>query len=150
MLKNCLVFPELGTVLLMKVLNTPEGPRSERGSFPVERRPIRQWVLKITDYADRLLDGLTEVNWPDSTKRLQANWIGRSEGAQVSFETELNEHIDVFTTRPDTLYGASYLVLAPEHPLVESLTAPDAKKPFQNISKNKNQVRPPRSRAQQR
>ena len=120
--------PELGTVLANEeVLNTPEGPRSERGSFPVERRPIRQWVLKITDYADRLLDGLTEVNWPDSTKRLQANWIGRSEGAQVSFETELNEHIDVFTTRPDTLYGASYLVLAPEHPLVESLTAPECK-----------------------
>ena len=119
--------PELGTVLANEeVLNTPEGPRSERGNFPVERRPIRQWVLKITKYADRLLEGLNSVNWPDSTKRLQANWIGRSEGAEVHFKTESDETIEVFTTRPDTLYGASYLVLAPEHPLVASLTTPEA------------------------
>jgi leucyl-tRNA synthetase len=119
--------PELGTVLANEeVLNTPEGSRSERGNFPVERRPIRQWVLKITQYADRLLEGLNSVNWPDSTKRLQANWIGRSEGAEVHFKTESDETIKVFTTRPDTLYGASYLVLAPEHPLVASLTTPEA------------------------
>ena len=117
--------PELGTVLANEeILNTPEGPRSERGSFPVERRPIRQWVLRITQYADRLLEGLKEVNWPDSTKRLQANWIGRSEGAKVCFEVEGYEaNLEVFTTRPDTLYGATYMVLAPEHPLVSKITS---------------------------
>ena len=121
--------PELGTVLANEeILNTPEGPRSERGNFPVERRPIRQWVLKITDYADRLLDGLKKVDWPDSTKRLQANWIGRSEGAKVCFDVDLSDDtIDVFTTRPDTLHGATYLVLAPEHPLVHTLTTPELK-----------------------
>lgn len=120
--------PELGTVLANEeVLNTDEGPRSERGNFPVERRPIRQWVLKITAYAEKLIEGLDALNWPDSTKRLQKNWIGRSEGAEVEFpladdpETKLK----IFTTRPDTLYGVTYMVIAPEHPLRERLTAPE-------------------------
>jgi leucyl-tRNA synthetase len=118
--------PELGTVLANEeVLQTSEGARSERGNFPVERRPIRQWVLGITKFADKLLSGLDDLDWPDSTKRLQANWIGRSEGAKVSFAIEDNskDTIDVFTTRPDTLFGASYIVLAPEHPLVAKITA---------------------------
>ena len=81
-----MVLPELGTVLANEeVLQTSEGARSERGNFPVERRPIRQWVLSITKFADKLLKGLDQLDWPDSTKRLQANWIGRSEGAKVSF-----------------------------------------------------------------
>ncbi len=116
--------PELGTVLANEeVLQSKEGPRSERGNHPVERRPIRQWVLRITHFADKLLSGLDGLDWPDSTKRLQANWIGRSEGARVSFGIEgHDERIEVFTTRPDTLYGATYLVLAPEHPLVAKIT----------------------------
>ena len=116
--------PALGTVLANEeVLNTPEGPRSDRGSHPVERRPIRQWVLRITAYADKLIEGLDHVDWPDSTKRLQKNWIGKSEGAEVTFT--LDGHADtltVFTTRPDTLYGATYMVIAPEHPLIGKLT----------------------------
>ncbi|NCG09362.1 MAG: leucine--tRNA ligase [Verrucomicrobia bacterium] len=116
--------PELGTVLANEeVLNTPEGPRSERGSYPVERRPIRQWVLRITAYAERLIAGLKELDWPDSTKRLQENWIGRSEGAEITFEIDGGKgSLEVFTTRPDTLYGATYMVIAPEHPLLESIT----------------------------
>ena len=125
--------PELGTVLANEeVLQTPEGPRSERGSYPVERRPIRQWVLRITDYADKLLEGLKNLDWPDSTKRLQANWIGRSEGASVNFRVEnRKEIINVFTTRPDTLYGVTYMVLAPEHPLVQKLTSAEQKEKVQ-------------------
>lgn len=116
--------PDLGTVLANEeVLNTPEGPRSERGNFPVERRPIRQWVLRITEYADRLLAGLKDLNWPDSTKRLQENWIGRSEGAEIRFDVAGHEaELKVFTTRPDTLHGATYMVIAPEHPLVPLIT----------------------------
>ncbi|MDP0494637.1 MAG: leucine--tRNA ligase [Verrucomicrobiota bacterium JB024] len=117
--------PDLGTVLANEeVLNTPEGPRSERGDFPVERRPLRQWVLRITAYADKLLAGLNDVNWPDSTKRLQANWIGRSEGAEVVFGLDgFDDTLTVFTTRPDTLFGATYMVVAPEHPLVSKITS---------------------------
>ncbi|MEO0795119.1 MAG: leucine--tRNA ligase [Verrucomicrobiota bacterium] len=117
--------PELGTVLANEeVLNTSEGPRSERGNFPVERRPLRQWVLRITAYADKLLAGLKDLDWPDSTKRLQENWIGRSTGAEVDFELAgLNgKTLRVFTTRPDTLYGATYMVVAPEHPLLNEIT----------------------------
>ncbi len=116
--------PDLGTVLANEeVLNTPEGPRSERGSFPVERRPIRQWVLRITEYAERLIAGLKDLDWPDSTKRLQENWIGRSEGAEITFDVSGHDaQLTVFTTRPDTLYGATYMVIAPEHPLVASIT----------------------------
>ncbi|NBV55010.1 MAG: leucine--tRNA ligase [Verrucomicrobia bacterium] len=116
--------PALGTVLANEeVLNTPEGPRSDRGNHPVERRPIRQWVLRITAYADKLIEGLDHVDWPDSTKRLQKNWIGKSEGAEVTFK--LDGHADsltVFTTRPDTLFGATYMVIAPEHPLLAKIT----------------------------
>jgi leucyl-tRNA synthetase len=121
--------PALGTVLANEeVLNTPEGPRSDRGNHPVERRPIRQWVLRITAYADKLIEGLDHVDWPDSTKRLQKNWIGKSEGAEVTFK--LDGHTDtltVFTTRPDTLFGATYMVIAPEHPLIGKLTTADQK-----------------------
>jgi leucyl-tRNA synthetase len=116
--------PELGTVLANEeVLNTPEGPRSERGNFPVERRPIRQWVLRITEYAERLIAGLKDLDWPDSTKRLQENWIGRSEGGEITFDVSGHDaQLTVFTTRPDTLFGATYMVIAPEHPLVASIT----------------------------
>jgi leucyl-tRNA synthetase len=98
--------------------------KSEVGGFPVERRNLRQWVLRITAYADRLLAGLEGLDWPDSTKRMQAAWIGRSEGAEITFglETPALGGLTVFTTRPDTLFGCTYMVLAPEHPLVDALT----------------------------
>ena len=115
----------LGTVLANEeVVTTPEGPRSERGNYPVERRPLRQWMLKITEYADRLLEGLDRLDWPESIKAMQRNWIGRSVGANVSFPLADHEgQIEVFTTRPDTLFGATYMVLAPEHPLVDRITS---------------------------
>jgi leucyl-tRNA synthetase len=116
--------PALGTVLANEeVLTTPEGPRSERGSHPCERRPIRQWVLKITAYAEKLIEGLDELDWPDSTKRLQKNWIGRSEGAEVDFEIDglPGKSIRIYTTRPDTLFGVSYMVVAPEHPMLDEI-----------------------------
>jgi len=119
--------PALGTVLANEeVLNTDEGPRSERGSHPVERRNLRQWVLRITAYADKLLAGLDKLDWPESTKKLQANWIGRSEGAEVRFALRdfPGEELVVFTTRPDTLFGATYMVVAPEHPLLAKITTP--------------------------
>jgi leucyl-tRNA synthetase len=96
----------------------------ERCGAAVERRDMKQWLLKITVYADRLLEDLAEVDWPESTKAMQRNWIGRSEGAEIDFATEAGP-IRVFTTRPDTLFGATCMVLAPEHPLVEKLTTPD-------------------------
>ena len=100
--------------------------RSERGNHPCVRRPLPQWMLKITEYAEQLLDGLEHVDWPESIKEMQRNWIGRSEGADVDFEVAdgacAGEKITVFTTRPDTLFGATYLVLAPEHPLVAKVT----------------------------
>jgi len=112
--------PGLGTVLANEEV-TREG-RSDRGDFPVYRRPLRQWMLRITAYAERLLDDLDLVDWPESIKAMQRNWIGRSEGARVLFPVEGSaEVIEVFTTRPDTLFGATYMVLAPEHSLVESL-----------------------------
>lgn len=112
--------PALGTVLANE--EVIDG-RSERGDHPVERRPMKQWVLKITEYADRLLEDLEELDWPESLKEMQRNWIGRSEGAEVTFHIEgTEEHFKVFTTRPDTLFGATYCVLAPEHPLVEKIT----------------------------
>jgi leucyl-tRNA synthetase len=119
--------PNLGTVLANEeVLNTDDGPRSERGSHPVERRNLRQWVLRITAYADKLLAGLDSLNWPESTKKLQANWIGRSEGAEVRFALRdfPGEQLTVFTTRPDTLFGATYMVVSPEHKLVDKITTP--------------------------
>ncbi len=101
--------------------------KSERGNHPVERRKLRQWVLRITAYAEKLLSGLEALDWPDSTKRQQIAWIGRSEGADLVFETETAGPISIFTTRLDTLYGVSYLALAPEHPCVNSLTTPAQK-----------------------
>ncbi len=111
--------PGLGTVLSNEEV-TADG-RSERGNFPVYRRPMEQWMLRITAYADRLLEDLELLDWTDAIKSQQRNWIGRSTGAQVRFESPAGP-IEVFTTRPDTLFGATYMVLAPEHPLVESLT----------------------------
>ena len=98
---------------------------SEVGGFPCIRRPLRQWVLKITDYADALLSGLDDLDWPESTKEMQRNWIGRSEGAEIDFriDGDADDSIRVFTTRPDTIFGATYMVLAPEHPLVDTLTS---------------------------
>ena len=118
--------PELGTVLANE--EVIDG-KSERGGHPVVRKPMKQWVFRITDYAESLLKGLEEVDWPESVKELQRNWIGRSEGANVIFNIpSLNEVISVFTTRPDTLFGATYMVLAPEHPLVKELTIEKYKK----------------------
>ena len=112
--------PGLGTVLANEEV-TAEG-RSERGNFPVFRKRLRQWMMRITDYSDRLLDDLDLLDWPEKVKAMQRNWIGRSRGAQVAFASEAGP-IEVFTTRPDTLFGATYMVLAPEHPLVDALTA---------------------------
>jgi leucyl-tRNA synthetase len=112
--------PGLGTVLANEEI--VDGV-SEVGGFPVIRRPMRQWVLKITAYADRLLDDLKLVDWPTSTLEMQKNWIGRSVGAEVVFEIQgMRATLRIFTTRPDTLFGATYMVLAPEHPLVDVVT----------------------------
>ncbi|MFQ6048554.1 MAG: class I tRNA ligase family protein, partial [Phycisphaerae bacterium] len=141
--------PALGTVLANEEV-TNQG-RSERGNYPVYRRPLRQWMLRITEYAQRLLEDLEDLDWPESIKAMQRNWIGRSEGAEVDFpladppagsqrrdapveqwfaqrsrcgwpDQPEPRAIRVFTTRPDTLFGATYMVLAPEHPLVEQIT----------------------------
>ncbi|WLR41165.1 leucine--tRNA ligase [Bacillus carboniphilus] len=117
--------PALGTVLANE--EVIDG-KSERGGHPVERRPMKQWMLKITAYADRLLEDLEEVDWPESIKDMQRNWIGRSEGAQVTFQVNQHEQtFEVFTTRPDTLFGATYAVLAPEHPLVDLIVSDEQK-----------------------
>jgi leucyl-tRNA synthetase len=126
--------PALGTVLANEEV-TNEG-LSDRGNHPVYRRPLRQWMLRITKYAERLRRDLDDVDWPEPIKLMQRNWIGRSEGADVDFpladeaagaarSAGLNEVIRIFTTRPDTLFGATYMVLAPEHPLVEAITTAD-------------------------
>ena len=112
--------PGLGTVLANEEV-TAEG-RSERGNYPVFRKRLRQWMMRITDYSDRLLDDLDLLDWPEKVKSMQRNWIGRSRGADVVFESPAGD-ITVFTTRPDTLFGASYVVLAPEHELVDELVA---------------------------
>jgi leucyl-tRNA synthetase len=112
--------PQLGTVLANE--EVVDG-KSEVGGFPVIRRPMRQWMLRITAYADRLVDELAGLDWPESIKLLQRNWIGRSEGAEVDFRIPRRKaKITVFTTRPDTLFGATYMVLAPEHELVDKIT----------------------------
>ena len=117
--------PGLGTVLSNEEV-TPEG-RSAIGNFPVFRRSLRQWMMRITAYADRLLDDLDRLDWPESVKAMQRNWIGRSYGARLEFAVaaadgvEPSEFIEVYTTRPDTLFGATYMVLAPEHPLVDRI-----------------------------
>ncbi len=115
--------PGLGTVLANE--EVIDG-KSEVGGFPVERKPMRQWMLRITAYAERLIGGLQNLDWSDSLKDMQRNWIGKSEGAEVTFEiAHLQSPLTVFTTRPDTLYGATYMVIAPEHPLVLTLTTAD-------------------------
>lgn len=114
--------PALGTVLANEEV---ENGKSKEGGYPVERRPLKQWVLRITAYADRLLEDLDLLDWPDHLKRLQTNWIGKSVGATIEFALQNGGHpISVFTTRPDTLFGITYLVVAPEHPLLEQLTTP--------------------------
>ena len=123
--------PALGTVLANEEV-TSQG-RSERGNHEVFKRPLKQWMMRITAYADRLLEDLDHLDWPESVKTMQRNWIGRSEGALISFRatntgpdpTQIMDvqTIEVFTTRPDTLFGTTYMVLAPEHPLVDELTA---------------------------
>jgi len=142
--------PQLGTVLANE--EVVDG-KSEVGDFPVERRPMRQWMLRITAFAERLIDGLDGLNWPDSIKLLQKNWIGRSEGAMVEFGVRNsdcgmasagdspqsaihNPHsIKVFTTRPDTLFGATYMVLSPEHPLVPKITTPEQRSAVEEYQK---------------
>ncbi len=116
---------ELGTVLANEEVI---GGLSERGGFPVIKKPMRQWVMRITDYADRLLEDLDDLEWPESIKLSQKNWIGKSEGAQIKFEVDKKNFVEVFTTRPDTIYGATYLVLAPEHPLIPIITKTTNKK----------------------
>ncbi|MBA2624465.1 MAG: leucine--tRNA ligase [Acidimicrobiia bacterium] len=117
--------PGLGTVLANEEV-TSDG-RSERGNFPVFRRPLTQWMMRITAYADRLLEDLDIIDWPEPIKLMQRNWIGRSEGARVDFPVvgAAEDVISVFTTRPDTVFGATYMVLSPEHELVERITTPE-------------------------
>jgi leucyl-tRNA synthetase len=132
--------PRLGTVLANEEV-TAEG-RSERGNYPVFKRPLKQWTLRITEYADRLVDELALVDWPEPIKMMQRNWIGKSTGARVDFDLDeatlarveafiqdkdepISEVLTVFTTRPDTLFGATYMVVAPEHGLVDALTTPE-------------------------
>ncbi len=115
---------ELGTAIANEEV-LPDGT-SERGGYPVVRKPMRQWMLKITAYAERLLNDLEEVDWPESIKDMQRNWIGKSTGANVTFKIkDTDKYFTVFTTRPDTLFGATYAVLAPEHDLVDSITSPE-------------------------
>jgi leucyl-tRNA synthetase len=114
--------PGLGTVVANEEV-TPDG-RSDRGNFPVFKRNMRQWMMRITEYADRLIDDLDLLDWSDAIKTMQRNWIGKSHGASVDFATDHGD-IRVFTTRPDTLFGASFMVLAPEHPMVADLTVGD-------------------------
>ena len=123
--------PELGTVLANE--EVIDG-KSEVGGFPVIRKPMRQWMLRITAYAEKLLADLNIIEWSDSLKEMQRNWIGRSEGAEVDFQIAdsslpaAESQIRVFTTRPDTLFGATYMVLSPEHKLVAKITTPGQKK----------------------
>ncbi|PTL98481.1 MAG: leucine--tRNA ligase, partial [Candidatus Arcticimaribacter sp.] len=118
--------PELGTVLANdEIINGV----SERGGFPVTKKKMKQWSMRIGAYAERLLQGLNTIDWPDSLKEMQRNWIGKSIGANVRFEIQNHEGtIEVFTTRPDTLFGATFMTLAPEHDLVQIITTDDQKK----------------------
>ncbi|MGN8246152.1 leucine--tRNA ligase [Cellulomonas soli] len=120
--------PGLGTVLANEEV-TADG-RSERGNFPVFQRSLRQWNMRITAYADRLADDLDHIDWPDKVKAMQRNWIGRSQGARVTFHVQGGAQVEVFTTRPDTLFGATFMVVAPEHPLLDEVPAawPDGTK----------------------
>ena len=134
--------PELGTTLANE--EVIDG-KSEVGGYACVRRPLRQWVLKITEYADALLEGLDALDWPSSTKEMQRNWIGRSEGAEIDFAVALHPSVKlrVFTTRPDTLFGATYMVLAPEHEYVATLTAPEqrsAVEAYRNAASRKSEL----------
>lgn len=125
--------PALGTVLANE--EVIDG-RSERGNHPVIRKPMRQWVLKITEYAERLLADMDELDWPEGIKEMQRNWIGKSEGAEVTFRIDgTEEKVTVFTTRPDTLFGATYMVLAPENPVVGAITAPECRQAVEDYRK---------------
>ncbi|MBS7383716.1 MAG: leucine--tRNA ligase, partial [Bacilli bacterium] len=125
--------PALGTVLANE--EVVDG-KSERGGFPVEKRPMRQWVLKITAYADKLLEGLKELDWPQSTLTMQKNWIGKSKGTVCQFDVKDSERqIEVFTTRADTLFGCTYVVLAPEHPLVKELVSEEQREAVEAYQK---------------
>ncbi len=122
--------PALGTVLANEEI---ENGRAKEGGYLIERRPLRQWVLKITAYADRLIQDLDLLDWPESLKKLQINWIGKSEGANVEFtDKKTGEPITVFTTRPDTLFGVTYMVLSPEHPLINHITTIEQREAVQN------------------
>lgn len=120
---------ELGTVLANEEVINHDGKMvSERGNFPVVKKPMKQWVLKITEYAERLLEDLETLDWPESIKEMQRNWIGKSVGAKVRFQVADSDlSFEVFTTRPDTLFGATYCVMAPEHPLVAQITTEEEK-----------------------
>jgi leucyl-tRNA synthetase len=125
--------PELGTVLANEEV---ENGVSKEGGYPVVRRPLKQWILKITDYAERLLKDLDLVDWPESLKKVQRNWIGRSEGAQIIFALkEHGETLTVFTTRQDTIFGTTFLVLSPEHPLISKITTATQKEKVSNYQK---------------
>ena len=125
---------ELGTVLAND--EVIDG-KSERGGYPVIRKNMKQWVIDMPAYAEKLLQGLEEIDWPESTKEIQRNWIGKSIGAHVNFKVKNHEEIfTVFTTRCDTLYGATYCVLSPEHKLVDKITTTDKKEEVENYKKN--------------
>jgi leucyl-tRNA synthetase len=134
--------PALGTVLANEEV-TSDG-RSDRGNHPVYKRPLRQWMLRITAYADRLADELDLVDWPEPIRLMQRNWIGRSEGARIDFPIAgMDEAISMFTTRPDTVFGATYMVLSPEHPLVEMITTAEhlpAVKRYQDEAQSRSDV----------
>lgn len=133
--------PELKTVLANE--EVVDG-KSERGGHPVYRMPMRQWMLKITDYAEKLLQGLDKLDWPEGTKDLQRNWIGKSIGLQMKFKVEdASDTFEIFTTRPDTLWGVSYMALSPEHPLVSQISTPaqmDAVKAYQLEASQKSEI----------
>ena len=124
---------ELGTVLANEEV---VGGLSERGGFPVVRRPMKQWVMRITEYADRLIEDLDSLDWPDSIKASQKNWIGKSTGAEITFQIDENNKIDVFTTRPDTIFGATYLVIAPEHPILADIITNEQRNDIEEYCKN--------------
>ena len=133
--------PALGTVLANEEV---EEGKSKEGGHPVERRPLRQWILKITAYAERLIDDLDLLDWPESLKRLQVNWIGKSKGAKAIFKLkDFEDTLTIFTTRPDTLFGATYMVMAPEHPLIEKITTEENRNgvtEYQKISASKSDM----------
>ncbi|ADK69157.1 leucine--tRNA ligase [Mycoplasma mycoides subsp. mycoides] len=134
---------ELGTVLANDEIIEKDGLMvSERGEYPVVKKKMRQWVLKITDYADKLLDGLDNLDWPNSVKELQRNWIGKSEGCEINFKSN-DINIPVFTTRADTIFGVTYIVLASENELVLKLTAPEKLeevKKYIELTANKSEI----------